>query len=188
MEKLNELSKVFTAKDSSTVILRPVQKQDASQIIEAVASIIKEGASIQKERPRTLEEEQTFIQEMLRDENMYIVVELNGVVKGIARVIRGELEMKRHTGLFRTWLHEDAQGKGIGRQIMDYTLQWCKRARLHKLCLTVFASNEVAKHLYEKAGFVVEGIQKEQVIINSHYDDEIFMAYFFRNRKDEKTQ
>ncbi|MCL7747130.1 GNAT family N-acetyltransferase [Halalkalibacter alkaliphilus] len=178
-------SKTFTAKDHSKIILRPAQKQDAKEIIYSVSSIIEQGTYIQKERVRTVEEEEAFIEEMKESGNMYIVVEVNGAVRGIARVIRGELEMKRHTGLFRTWLHEDAQGKGIGKKVMEYTLAWCNREYLHKLCLTVFASNKVAISLYEKAGFVTEGIQKEQAYLNGAYDDELFMAYFFnRKRKD----
>ncbi|MFC0558161.1 GNAT family N-acetyltransferase [Halalkalibacter alkalisediminis] len=174
--------KAFTAKDHSKVVLRPVHLQDAEEIVISVESIIKQGSSIQKERARTVEEEQAFIIEMTSKDNMYTVVEVNGLVKGIARVIRGELTMKRHTGLFRTWLHEDTQGKGIGKQIMDYTLTWCRLHQLHKLCLTVFDSNKIAKSLYEKYGFVTEGVQKDQVYINDVYHDEVFMAYFFKGK------
>lgn len=183
MATVNELTQTFTAKDHSTVILRPVHLLDAEEIVQSVESIIQQGSSIQKEKPRTVEEEQAFIQDMVFKDNMYSVVEVNGKVRGIARVIRGELTMKRHTGLFRTWLHEDAQGKGIGKQIMDYTLNWCRLHGLHKLCLTVFASNEIAKHLYEKYGFITEGVQKEQVVLNNEFQDEILMAYFFKQTK-----
>jgi RimJ/RimL family protein N-acetyltransferase len=65
---------------------------------------------------------------------------------------------------------------------MEYTLKWCQSHNLHKLCLTVFASNEIAKGLYEKAGFVIEGVQKDQVYIDNSFDDEIFMAYFFNKK------
>ncbi|WP_100372528.1 GNAT family N-acetyltransferase [Bacillus sp. FJAT-45037] len=177
----------FTAKDDTDVTLRPVQKSDAIDIITSVDSIIKEGTYIQKERPRTIEEEHQFIKEMKEQDNMYIVVEVDGTARGIARVIRGELTMKKHTGMFRTWLHEDAQGKGIGKKVMEYTFEWCRMHMLHKLCLTVFASNNIAKTLYERYGFVTEGIQKEQVYLNGTYDDEIFMAYFFtkENKKEQ---
>jgi RimJ/RimL family protein N-acetyltransferase len=188
LETTNQL-KSFTAKDQTKVILRPAIQQDAQEIISAVTSIIEKGSAIQKENARSLQEEVDFIEQMKAQDNMYIVIEVDGSVKGIARVIRGELEMKRHTGLFRTWLHGDAQGKGIGGQIMDYTIQWCRRHHLHKLCLTVFASNEVAKYLYEKAGFVIEGVQKDQVFLNGTYDDEVLMAYFFNEiRKDETNE
>ncbi len=175
----NQMIQQFTAKTDETVILRPVQIEDAKQIIEAVEQIIQSGLYIQKEVPRTLDNEQNFIHKMIDLDNMYIVAEINQEIVGIARVIRGELEMKRHIGIFRTWLINTAQGKGIGSEIMKYTLKWCEIHQLHKLCLTVFASNDSAHKLYERYGFVQEGVQKEQVKINGLYDDEVFMAYFF---------
>lgn len=179
----------FKAKDHTKVTLRPVVEEDANDIISSVSSIIKEGTYIQKERVRTLEEELAFIKHVTTNDHMYMAVDIEGKVKGIARVLRGELVMKQHTGLFRTWLHQDAQGKGIGKKVMEYTLEWCKQHNLHKLCLTVFATNQIAIKLYEKVGFAIEGIQKEQVCLNGVYDDEIFMAYFFtKDREDENKQ
>ncbi|GAE30795.1 GNAT family N-acetyltransferase [Alkalihalobacillus hemicellulosilyticus] len=169
----------FTAKDGRFVRLRPATIQDAENIVTSVESIINEGTYLQKEQARTVDEEREFIQNMQQSHNMYAVVELDGVARGIARVIRGELKMKHHTGMFRTWLYEDAQGIGIGKHLMNYTLDWCRVHKLHKLCLTVFSTNDVAVKLYEKVGFVIEGIQREQALIHSQYVDEIWMAYFF---------
>ncbi|KPB06610.1 GNAT family N-acetyltransferase [Bacillus sp. CHD6a] len=169
----------FTAKDESSVILRPVEESDAGDIVTAVESIIAAGQYIQKDVPRTCEEEKLFIRDMKKKENMYIGVERNGKVIGIARVIRGEIQMKRHTGLFRTWLAEEAQGLGIGKKIMDYTDMWCEQ-HIRKLSLTVFSSNQVAYHLYKKYGFHEEGNQKEQAFINGEYVDEIWMAKFYK--------
>lgn len=168
------------AKDGTKVILRPADKADAFDIITNVEDIIQEGKYIQKERIRTIEEEQSFIQEMVDKDNMYTAIVIEDQVVGIARLVRGDLKMKRHTALFRTWLSKKAQGKGLGNSIMDYTIHWGKIHQLHKICLTVFASNKVAKQLYEKFGFVTEGVQKEQVFIDGKYDDEIFMAYFYK--------
>ena len=173
----------FTAKNGEKVMLRPVRIEDAEQIIHAVAQIIKSGAFIQKESARSVAEEQRFIENMIQSDNMYVAAVLNNEIVGIARVIRGELEMKRHTGLFRTWLVQSAQGNGIGSEIMNYTMKWCRVHQLHKLCLTVFASNGLAYKLYERYGFIQEGVQKEQVKLNGIYDDEIFMAYFL-NKKE----
>ncbi|WP_226666788.1 GNAT family N-acetyltransferase [Metabacillus litoralis] len=175
----NQENTIFLAKNGQKVILREAVPKDADSIIMAVEHIIRTGTYIQKEKPRSLEEEKRFIEEMNDKNNMYIVVELEKEIVGIARVIRGELDMKRHTGLFRTWLIDQVQGQGIGSEIMTYTLAWCRLNSLHKLCLTVFASNGLAQKLYERYGFIIEGIQKEQVKIGNRYDDEIFMAYFF---------
>jgi RimJ/RimL family protein N-acetyltransferase len=169
----------FEAKNGDTIILRPVDENDAQDIIMHVETIVKAGRYLQKEEPRTLEEEIKFILETRLKGNMYTAVERNGEVVGIARVLKGELEMKKHTGIFRTWIHPDSQGLGIGKQVMNYTLRWGLTNHLHKLWLTVFSGNEKAVLVYEKSGFIIEGRQKNQVVIDGNFEDEIFMAYFF---------
>ncbi|MFY4776039.1 GNAT family N-acetyltransferase [Metabacillus sp. RGM 3146] len=176
---MEQPTKICKTKDGRSATLRPVKESDAKDILAAVKSVIESGVYIQKERPKTLDEEIHFIREMKEKDNMYMAVELEGKAVGIARVLRGELEMKKHTGLFRTWLSSTAQGQGLGKEILSYTLDWCRLHKLHKLCLTVFSSNEIAIKLYEKKGFTVEGIQKEQALLNGQYEDEIHMGYFF---------
>ncbi|MDM5338250.1 GNAT family protein [Fictibacillus enclensis] len=168
----------FTAKNDESITLRPVVFQDAVQIIEAVKEIVEAGEFLQKERPRTLAEEKAFIEECQEKGNMYTAIEKQGEVIGIARILRGELAMKRHTGMFRTWINSKGQGLGIGKEVMDYSIAWAKRNELYKISLTVFSENTVAIKLYEKAGFVVEGVQKGQVKINDSFQDEWWMAYF----------
>ncbi|MFD1357717.1 GNAT family N-acetyltransferase [Fictibacillus halophilus] len=172
----------FEAKNGETIILRPVAESDAKDIIKHVETIVKAGRYLQKEEPRSLEEEIKFILETKLKGNMYTAVERKGKVVGIARVLKGELEMKKHTGIFRTWIHPDSQGLGIGKQVMNYTLRWGRTNNLHKLWLTVFSGNEKAVLVYEKVGFITEGRQKNQVIIDGKFEDEIFMAYFFESK------
>jgi RimJ/RimL family protein N-acetyltransferase len=169
----------FEAKNGETIILRPVDEKDAQDIIKHVETIVKAGRYLQKEEPRSLEEEIKFILETRLKGNMYTAVERKGKVVGIARVLKGELEMKKHTGIFRTWIHPESQGLGIGKQVMNYTLRWGRTNNFHKLWLTVFSGNEKAVMVYEKAGFIIEGRQKNQAIIDGKFEDEIFMAYFF---------
>lgn len=169
----------FEAKNGKMVTIRPAEERDAQQITTAVQEIIEAGQYIQKEAPREIEEEKAFIRSIVKKENMYVVAEVEGEVVGIARVLRGDLQMKHHTGMFRTWLIAKVQGMGIGKKLMEYTLEWCGEQKLHKLCLTVFASNPVAYELYKKAGFHEEGVMKEQACLNGEYVDEIFMAIFF---------
>ncbi|MDR7072279.1 GNAT family N-acetyltransferase [Fictibacillus barbaricus] len=169
----------FRSKSDEDIILRPVNESDAEEIIKSVETIIKEGKYIQKEEPRSLLEEITFIKQVNTLNHMYTAVERAGKVVGIARILRGQLEMKRHTGVFRTWIHPDSQGLGIAKELMNYTLRWGKANSLHKLWLTVFSGNEKAAYVYSKVGFVIEGRLKDQVKINGKYEDEIYMSYFF---------
>ncbi|KZE66011.1 GNAT family acetyltransferase [Fictibacillus phosphorivorans] len=173
----------FTAKNGEEIILRPVEEYDAEDITAHIEAIVKAGRYLQKEEPHSVSEEIEFIKEVKQKENMYTAVERKGKVVGIARVLKGELEMKKHTGVFRTWIHPDAQGLGIGKELLNYTLRWGEKNNLHKIWLTVFSGNEKAVKVYEKVGFIIEGRQKDQAIIEDQMEDEIFMAYFFDKSK-----
>lgn len=47
---------------------------------------------------------------------------------------------------------------------------------LHKLCLTVYATNERAIGVYKKVGFKVEARRREQIFVEGAYVDEIVMG------------
>lgn len=174
----------FRAKDGTPVILRPAREEDANDLVTGIEEIVQAGKYLQKEEPRTVEQEREVIKNARVEGHMYMVIELRNKVVGAARIQREQIEMKKHTGKFRTWVAKEAQGKGIGNKIMKYTLEWARRNGLHKIWLTVFEDNAGAIHLYEKYGFVKEGTQKKQVIIDGQYDDEIFMAYFVEENLD----
>ena len=44
-------------------------------------------------------------------------------------------------------------GMGLGNQLLDAALDFCREAGFKKLILTTFAGLDPARHLYEKAGF-----------------------------------
>ena len=46
----------------------------------------------------------------------------------------------------------------------------------------LMGQNEAAKHLYEKNGFVVEGIKKNSIFMDGNYIDEYYMGKVFENQ------
>jgi len=44
-------------------------------------------------------------------------------------------------------------GQGLGNQMLDEALNFCRNCGYHKVYLTTFAGLDAARHLYEKAGF-----------------------------------
>ncbi|MCM1063917.1 MAG: GNAT family N-acetyltransferase [Eubacterium sp.] len=72
---------------------------------------------------------------------------------------------------------DDARGKGIGTAAARLMLRYCfEEERLHRVYLRAFASNAQAIHSYEKAGFVREGLLKDDVRIRGKYHDIQWMA------------
>jgi ribosomal protein S18 acetylase RimI-like enzyme len=49
-----------------------------------------------------------------------------------------------------------AEGRGVGRALMDHAEQWARARGHRRMTLSVFESNRRAQKLYEGAGFQVE--------------------------------
>ena len=70
----------------------------------------------------------------------------------------------------------DYRGRGIGTEFFKRLDTWAEEKQVTRLELTVICENEAAKHLYEKRGFVVEGIKRNSVFVDGKYMDEFYMA------------
>ena len=79
---------------------------------------------------------------------------------------------------FSIWIGvESSQGKGAGFFAIKEVLQHAfKDLNLHRIHLTVLATNERAIGLYKKIGFTEEGRLRESVFKNGSYDDMLQMS------------
>ena len=72
---------------------------------------------------------------------------------------------------------DDARGRGVGTAAAKLMLQYCfEEEKLHRIYLRALASNLQAIRSYEKAGFVREGLLKDDVRIDGQYCDIQWMA------------
>ena len=62
----------------------------------------------------------------------------------------------RHAHISVIAVTRAAEGRGVGRALMDYAEQWARERGHTRLTLSVFESNRRAQQLYERAGFQVE--------------------------------
>ena len=85
-------------------------------------------------------------------------------------------DLARHAEVGIALLPE-ARGRGIGtaaiERIVEFAFVRCNLRRVH---LQAIASNLAAIRAYEKAGFVVEGRQREHAWVRGRYEDIVVMG------------
>ncbi len=54
--------------------------------------------------------------------------------------------------------------------------EWAREKQMHRMELTVMTHNTKAIKLYEKMGFLIEGLRKECLQIGRSWVDEFYMA------------
>jgi len=73
--------------------------------------------------------------------------------------------------------------RGIGKQSLEFILDYgFKKLNLHKISLGVFEKNKQAIKSFKSVGFVVEGVLKDDVLINGRFYNMILMAKFNKRK------
>ena len=107
-----------------------------------------------------------------------LVAEDGGEIVGYVAVGRAtRLESNRHVADIRAWrVAPDHQGRGLGRA--RWRRRWTPpasagRARSRCACS---APTPPRRALYESCGFVVEGVRRDEFLLDGRYVDDVLMA------------
>ena len=111
-------------------------------------------------------------------QHVQIVAEADGEVVGAAGLHPiGASPRKRHSMILGINVAADWQGRGVGKLLMqslcDYADNWLGLLRIE---LDVFADNKRAQALYERFGFVREGVRRCEALRDGVYVDGWLMA------------
>jgi ribosomal protein S18 acetylase RimI-like enzyme len=68
------------------------------------------------------------------------------------------------------------QRQGVGSALLDAAAAEAGRRGARRLTLHVLASNEAARRLYQRAGFVVEGVLRGEFCLGGEFVDDVLMA------------
>ena len=81
-----------------------------------------------------------------------------------------------HSGILGMGVLREYRGRGVGRALMDATLQAAKVKGISRVELTVRIDNDPARRLYESFGFVTEGLCRRHMRIDGLFIDSWLMA------------
>ncbi len=81
-----------------------------------------------------------------------------------------------HCGVLGMGLLPRFRGQGLGTRLITRTLHAARAFGLSRVELTVREDNRSAIALYEKVGFVTEGLQRNGALVDGEYENIIEMA------------
>jgi RimJ/RimL family protein N-acetyltransferase len=126
----------------------------------------------------TVEDERDLLESTaIADNSVFIVAEAGGEIIGIGNITGGHRRGAKHNGTIGVSLHPGYRDQGLGTRMMRYIISWAKETGIiTRLELEVFTHNVRAIHVYEKLGFVLEGIRRNAFIKEGRYVDSMMMA------------
>jgi hypothetical protein len=164
--------------------IRRATPADAPAILAGIETICAEGIyfAIEHYLPDAQWEAALYKPETVPD-HLLVVAEVEGEsFTGNGRLFPGPPGRKdRHVADLGLYVLPSYRRRGLGTLLMDWMLAWARQTGLRKVTLSVLSTNQIAIHLYQKLGFVAEGLRRQQYKIGSQYVDELLMAKFLTN-------
>jgi len=123
-------------------------------------------------------EERDFIQNRLDSENqIYLIASIDNTITAILIFNAGQRPRTRHSGEFSMVVKKECWGLGIGSVLMDTVIAWAKSTQIiKKINCRVRTDNHPAIRLYNRKGFVKEGIIRKEILFNGRYYDLLWMG------------
>ncbi len=120
-----------------------------------------------------------FVLRNLRKRHPQYVALVEDSVVGWCDVLPIDRPTRAHTGVLGLAVLADYRGRGIGTALLREALQGARAFGLTRVELSYREGNPRVAALYEKFGFVREGILRKAVRLDGAYEDLICMALLF---------
>jgi RimJ/RimL family protein N-acetyltransferase len=163
-------------------VLRPVTEADADVIWEIIEDpevirfTFEPSTELTLELLRSLYRTRATAPDRL---DLAVTDPVTGELLG--EVVLNEWDPAARSCSFRTLIGPRGRDRGIGtdatRLIVGYGFE---QLGLHRIALDVYGHNHRARRVYEKVGFVVEGVRREAQLRDGEWVDEVVMGILDR--------
>jgi len=125
-----------------------------------------------------LEETGAFVRNNLRKGHQCVALVGERVV-GWCDIVPIDRPTMAHCGVLGVGILAVHRGRGIGTALIRATLDRARDAGLTRIELTVREPNARLVTMYEKFGFVVEGLKRDAVLVDGKYENLVCMGLRF---------
>ena len=162
--------------------IRKIAMKDANKYLEMLLNLDNETKFMMfesGERPTDINIVKNTIKQSIDGDDLLLVATDDEDIVGFLSAQRGTQNRIRHSAYIVVGIREKFRGIGIGSKLFSTLDIWAKENNITRLELSVICSNDIARRLYEKNGFEIEGIKKNSMIIDGKYVDEYYMAKLY---------
>jgi putative acetyltransferase len=155
----------------------PADAQGLKELGDAVGAE-PEGWLVTTNGWRDVADERRYLRAIRRYPNAAVfVADDDGQIVGRLSIARDQHPASRHVADLGLMVAQSHRRQGIGRSLLGAAVQWARTAGVTKLELHVFPWNTGAIALYEKFGFLQEGLRKGHYRRGDDYVDAVLMAF-----------
>lgn len=170
--------------DFSNITIVPIAAQHIESFHSALDSVAREKKYLTMLEAPPLPRTHAFVSDMIKNGNPQIVAILKNEVVGWCDISRHHFPSHAHRGSLGMGITIPYRGQGLDRKLIETALAQAQQTNFKRVELSVYADNLPAIALYEKVGFVREGVVQCAAHINGKYLDAISMALLFENNAD----
>ncbi len=156
--------------------LAPTAPGDVDGLCSAVEAVARERRYLAAVDGFGVDGTRSFVEALARGGGVQLVARSGGRVVGWCDVQRHPFEGFRHGGVLGIGLLPAWRARGVGAALLARTLEAAEAAGMTRVELEVFASNTRAIRLFERAGFVREGVKRGARLLDGRADDVVCMA------------
>lgn len=179
------------------VVLRPFTEDDLSAMQEALADpeVLRLTGSVHGDEDEA-DPNDPVLAEKLRDwylsrntqpDRLDLAVTDKASGQCVGEVVLNEWDAGNRSCNFRTLIGPAGRNRGLGteaiRMIVGYGFE---QLGLHRIALQVYAFNPRARHVYERTGFVAEGILRDELRYRDQWVDATMMSILAQEWKDHR--
>lgn len=165
-----------SAANSAPIIIEPIREDHVDGFRAALDIVARERAYLIFLEAPSIERMRDFVRDNIAAGHPHLVAVSEGRVIGWCDIRSKEREAQAHCGMLGIGIIPGYREQGLGTRLITAALAAAKAAGMHRVELDVHADNQRATALYEKVGFVREGVARDAVRIDGRFIDSLRMA------------
>lgn len=157
----------------------PIAESHIPSFRETADAVFKESQMFAFHEAPSIEQVTEFVLGNIRNNEPQFVAMTGDSVIGWCDVLAKPRPAMRHSGVLGIGVLKSHRRQGIGTSLIETALAAAKDKRLKRVELFVRTDNEPARKLYQKFGFMEEGLLRKHLLIGGAYRDSYLMAKLY---------